>query len=93
MTIRFFTSLLIVGLLVAGCGAPNDDTRAVFQWLDAPEGPSAQITVDLTNPNSGSMGVTMDLSGLPDGAISFKELGKQGLHLHQRHIPAMVLVI
>ena len=76
MTVRLFTGLLIVGLLVAGCGALDGDTRSVSQWLDAPEGPSAQITVDLTNPNSGSMGITMDLSGLPDGAISFKELGK-----------------
>ena len=93
MTIRLFTSLLIVALLVAGCGAPNGDSRSVSQWLDAPEGPSAQITVDLTNPNSGSMGVTMDLSGLPDGAISFKELGKTRATSTPTSLSEMVLVV
>ena len=64
------------GVAPRGLRCTDGDTRSVSQWLDAPDDPSAQITVDLTNPNSASMGITMYLSGLPDGAISFKELGK-----------------
>ena len=92
MMVRLFIGRLIVGLLVAGCGAPGGDPRSVSQWLDLPEGPSVQRTVALINSNSGSMGVTIDLTGLPDGTISFKQQGKNNDYVYTNVTFSNVLV-
>jgi hypothetical protein len=87
MTARVLTWLLLsvlvgAGLFITGCGAPVADTLPLPHWADAPDGPSLQITVDLTNPESRRMGVTMDLAGLPDGDISFKGLGEKEEYIY-----------
>ncbi len=71
--------LMVAVAIVTACSSPQPAgpaTDDLPQWVDAPSGPHVQIQVDTAQRSNRRMAITMEYSGLGDGAKAFVAIAK-----------------